>query len=56
MGKILTPQVMGLWDWEICRWIGIQIQDEIENAGGITNKEIDTLIAAYCQKKRARGK
>jgi hypothetical protein len=24
-----------------------QIQDEIENGGGIADKEIDTLIAAY---------
>ncbi len=33
-----------------------QIQDEIENAGGVTEKEIDSFIAAYRQKKRARGK
>ncbi len=32
-----------------------QIQDEIEKGGGITEKEIDTLIAAYRQKKRIRG-
>lgn len=33
-----------------------QIQDEIETAGGITDEEIDSLIAAYRQKKGARRK
>ncbi|MBC8180503.1 hypothetical protein H8E88_05195 [candidate division KSB1 bacterium] len=33
-----------------------QIQDEIKSAGRVTDKEIDTLIAAYRQKKKARGK
>ncbi len=33
-----------------------QIQDEIEKGGGITEKEIDTLIAAYRQNKGARRK
>ena len=33
-----------------------QIQDEIETAGGIIDEEIDSLIVAYRQKKRTRGK
>lgn len=33
-----------------------QIQDEIEMAGGITDKEIDALIAAYRLKKRSQGR
>ena len=45
-------------DQEMLRFEQIfeQMQDEIETAGGITDKEIDTLIAAYRQKKRAKGK
>jgi hypothetical protein len=33
-----------------------QIQDEIETAGGITDQEIDALIAAYRLKKRSQRK
>lgn len=33
-----------------------QIQDEIETAGGVTEKEIDAYIAAYRHKKKTRGK
>lgn len=32
-----------------------QIQNEIEIGGGVTEKEIDDLIAAYRLDKRARG-
>jgi len=33
-----------------------QIQEEIETAGGMTDKEIDAFIAAYRLNKRSRGK
>ncbi len=33
-----------------------QIQDDIEAAGGMTDKEIDACIATYRKEKRARGK
>jgi hypothetical protein len=33
-----------------------QIQDDIEAAGGMTEKEIDAYIATYRKEKRARGK
>jgi len=33
-----------------------QIQDDIEAAGGMTDKEIDAYIAASRRQKRARGK
>jgi len=32
-----------------------QIQDEIENSGGITDKEIDAYIASYRRNKRTEG-
>jgi hypothetical protein len=45
-------------DQEMLRFEQIfeQIQDEIETAGGITDEEIDSLIAAYRHRKRLRGK
>ena len=56
--KFALKHLLDEEDQEMLRFEQIveQIQEEIKNAGGISDKEIDTLIAAYRQQKGARGK
>jgi len=56
--EFALKQLLSVEDLEMLRFEQIfeQIQDEIENAGGVTEKEIDAFIAAYRHKKRSRRK
>lgn len=53
-----VKHLLSMEDQEMIRLEQIvdQIQDEIETAGGITEQEIEVLIAAYRLKKRSLRK